>query len=230
MQILSVHISIHAPRAGGDVPAFGGDSAIQCISIHAPRAGGDSGKPHDVQWRLYISIHAPRAGGDIDGDSRCKYVMHFNPRPPCGGRLDVPCVVRGVLRDFNPRPPCGGRPPPQQRQQPPGPFQSTPPVRGATLSFARFMQSMRYFNPRPPCGGRLIAKARHGVGQSISIHAPRAGGDLLCRQTLLLQKISIHAPRAGGDDKRQQYPDRDRQISIHAPRAGGDHHGHLLLQ
>ena len=34
--------------------------------------------------------------------------------------------------------------------------------------------------------------------------------------------ISIHAPRAGSDDKRQQYPDRDRQISIHAPRAGSD--------
>ena len=56
---------------------------------------------------------------------------------------------------FNPRPPCGGR-----RRQRSGIickwlFQSTPPVRGATLTYRTLREELR----------------------EISIHAPRAGGD-----------------------------------------------------
>ena len=37
-----------------------------------------------------ISIHAPRAGGDMSGpNSAMRSISHFNPRPPCGGRLKV---------------------------------------------------------------------------------------------------------------------------------------------
>ena len=34
----------------------------------------------------------------------------------------------------------------------------------------------------------------------ISIHAPRAGGDAVCRLFAAQIFISIHAPRAGGDE------------------------------
>ena len=34
-------------------------------------------------------------------------------------------------------------------------FQSTPPVRGATLPYAPRICASDDFNPRPPCGGRL---------------------------------------------------------------------------
>ena len=58
-------------------------------------------------------------------------------------------------------------------------FQSTPPVRGATLL-------------HDVCKIHLY----------ISIHAPRAGGDKPARAAETEEAISIHAPRAGGDHNR----------------------------
>ena len=55
-------------------------------------------------------------------------------------------------------------------------FQSTPPVRGATVVIVR----VRYVD-------------------DISIHAPRAGGDFGANIKIPERQISIHAPRAGGD-------------------------------
>ena len=78
-------------------------------------------------------------------------------------------------------------------------FQSTPPVRGAT---------------------ELAAAA--AIITTISIHAPRAGGDDKDLLKALVAKISIHAPRAGGDRVRNVLALRIDIISIHAPRAGGD--------
>ena len=36
-----------------------------------------------------ISIHAPRVGGDVAFGLQCGVFNHFNPRPPCGGRLEL---------------------------------------------------------------------------------------------------------------------------------------------
>ena len=57
---------------------------------------------------------------------------------------------------------------------------------------------------------------------SISIHAPREGGDV-CSLIVPgdVTGISIHAPREGGDGK-QKGKVVDVKISIHAPREGGD--------
>ena len=56
-----------------------------------------------------ISIHAPREGGDSSAN-RCRSCwIHFNPRPPRGGRLNIMYTIVGVQI-----------------------FQSTPPARGAT--------------------------------------------------------------------------------------------------
>ena len=193
------------------------------ISIHAPRAGGDLSGRYKKGWRMKfqstppvrgatalarhgaagspISIHAPRAGGDQTWETWSIGPTHFNPRPPCGGRrqrlLLIPAgdrlfqstpPVRGatdqcsigfdigkisihapraggdlllmclktVLGDFNPRPPCGGRLYAQKYRCSLIEFQSTPPVRGATLPRWRHRSRSQYFNPRPPCGGRLM--------------------------------------------------------------------------
>ena len=56
-----------------------------------------------------------------------------------------------------------------------------------------------YFNPRPPCGGRRALVESGRPGKSISIHAPRAGGDHDGDDISQRFGISIHAPRAGGD-------------------------------
>ena len=79
------HISIHAPREGGDGnPVLGNQTILRFqstppargatgflslawdamnISIHAPREGGDI-DIDDLQECMDISIHAPREGGD----------------------------------------------------------------------------------------------------------------------------------------------------------------------
>ena len=57
-------------------------------------------------------------------------------------------------------------------------FQSTPPARGATAAPPEPGRYTIYFNPRPPRGGRLAPRAAAHWAGSISIHAPREGGDL----------------------------------------------------
>ena len=101
------HISIHAPREGGDYlyvylprtpqtfqstpPARGATSSLQSrcqpihISIHAPREGGDHGVLFFMFPRLHISIHAPREGGDSPSVSNAPPPMQFQSTPPARG-------------------------------------------------------------------------------------------------------------------------------------------------
>ena len=124
--------------------------------------------------------------------------MDFNPRSPCGERRIAPITSRVNLS-----------------------FQSTLPLRGATVP-----------------DGAVPGKDR------ISIHAPLAGSDCLSvvpsfisswfQSTLPLRgatrlawnyakhfDISIHAPLAGSD-KKVDTEIREYYISIHAPLAGSD--------
>ena len=108
---VSSHISIHAPREGGDwsfvvtdslalkisihAPREGGDHSLdneilkqqELISIHAPREGGDATSNSIIAHHPGISIHAPREGGDGEYWNYFYNVWNFNPRPPRGGRL-----------------------------------------------------------------------------------------------------------------------------------------------
>ena len=194
------HISIHAPRVGGD-QCLRFRRYLVCISIHAPRVGGDPSWP--------ISRSAPR---------------YFNPRPPCGGRpfsFLQPCPSRGLFQStppvwgatqayrtrgggaghFNPRPPCGGRP---LYAHPVSVtlvfisihaprvggdvrarsvavrllvFQSTPPVWGATSKLASRLIAC-IFQSTPPVWGATIHVLGAPLRIDISIHAPRVGGDI----------------------------------------------------
>ena len=147
-------ISIHAPRAGGDDFEFGIPQGATGISIHAPRAGGDIlGTSKQVISR-YISIHAPRAGGDATTAEELYNAMQFQSTPPVRGATNVKKIAGSYFI-----------------------FQSTPPVRGATQGQGLRQRHHGNFNPRPPCGGRLCSECHRDYDNSISIHAPRAGGD-----------------------------------------------------
>ena len=78
-----------------------------------------------------ISIHAPRAGSDKARRGQRATREHFNPRPPCGERPVEGWEARETTL-----------------------FQSTPPVRGATIIGLIYL-----------------------IDINISIHAPRAGSD-----------------------------------------------------
>ena len=72
-------------------------------------------------------------------------------------------------------------------------------MRGATTWPPHFPASVPHFNPRTPCGVRPNPYRLLICSVGISIHAPRAGCDLISSITKAVIMISIHAPRAGCD-------------------------------
>ena len=151
-----------------------------------------------------------------------RHFFNFNPRPPRGGRRF--CRPSSPSAgNFNPRPPRGGR---RIRNCPwciVPKFQSTPPARGATA---------KTWQTAPP-------------HQTISIHAPREGGDCWRRRGTFCGRSFQSTPPARGatvlvlcvgagrGDFNPRPPRGGRHcvtsllvltfdISIHAPREGGD--------
>ena len=187
----------------------------------------------------------PARGGDTRIRGGRAYEPHFNPRPPRGGRpgggsryFEAELISIHAPREggdhgrewrsirhghFNPRPPRGGR------------------------HHGREWRSIRHrhFNPRPPRGGRRNGQSHEAGIMTISIHAPREGGDRTDGWTLATGRIFQSTPPARGatnycpncgakmDDFNPRPPRGGRPeirflrgrlkfISIHAPREGGD--------
>ena len=218
----SAQISIHAPLAGCDPPSAFEVVEVR-ISIHAPLAGCDDADDGYFSDTVEISIHAPLAGCDGHLRPVRASVDHFNPRTPCGvrpRRTSTPC---GVSR-----------------------FQSTHPLRGATLDDSHY-NSTSAFQSTHPLRGATYAYYANGNSKVISIHAPLAGCDWQTVSTHRTNGISIHAPLAGCDShpSPQAHPPLNFNprtpcgvrlaaetrtgirvsISIHAPLAGCDIHG-----
>ena len=77
--------------------------------LSTPSARRATGKPRPWRRHKKISIHALREEGDAINLDLAKFVLHFYPRPPRGGRL-VAASAFTPLSNFYPRPPRGGRP------------------------------------------------------------------------------------------------------------------------
>ena len=212
-------ISIHAPHAGRDSMTTATRREAY-ISIHAPHAGRDLTSEEFGNY-LGISIHAPHAGRDSCQLYLAAGYLYFNPRAPCGARLEINELPHPRDHNFNPRAPCGAR-----------------------RHFLFFGMDRNDFNPRAPCGARHHGRGQAAAGRFISIHAPHAGRDDDKTSQCGYRDISIHAPHAGRDTchgrsrrtniefqstrpmrgatcEEQDHP-RDTQISIHAPHAGRD--------
>ena len=147
-----------------------------------------------------ISIHAPLAGCDHRSAGQGGHGGHFSPRTPCGVRRGV-SIVAVVGRAF----------------------QSTHPLRGATLCPCAFTCLLLHFNPRAPCGVRRkefqdYSKRFH----DISIHAPLAGCDpiKLAPADTTSGFQSTHPLR--GATSWELWDRLSAAISIHAPLAGRD--------
>ena len=175
-------ISIHAPRAGSDyggepdqgdclefqstLPVRGATRPSVVIALFSafqstlPVRGATKrvllcGAPGD------ISIHAPRAGSDMAGSQIRAIALNFNPRSPCGER-PPPAARERRGPHFNPRSPCGER----LRQALAGyftkEFQSTLPVRGATLDSVFVAVRLSRFQSTLPVRGATFMP-RKGV-------------------------------------------------------------------
>ena len=127
--------------------------------------------------------------------------------------------------DFNPRPPYGGRPEGAEYLSLfDTKFQSTPPIRGATLMYFMVICWIEHFNPRPPYGGRHEMEftrtddgkfqstppirgatdrpAHDGHAASFQSTPPIRGATRRVIAVRLCRAISIHAPHTGGDFRR----------------------------
>ena len=141
-----------------------------------------------------VSIHAPRAGRDHIDRAKVGRRHSFNPRAPCGARQPLHISVEDSPM-----------------------FQSTRPVRGAT-----------------------VCKALCSPCHIVSIHAPRAGRDevraMYTQKEMQFQStrpvrgatigsgtrgrvayVSIHAPRAGRDEKWTKTGESERSFNPRAP-------------
>ena len=208
------------------------------VSIHAPRAGGDASNAGKTTACSMFQSTPPARGATLSGDAQDGIRTRFNPRPPRGGRPHARprCAVP---TSFNPRPPRGGRRLIRSHPQGQRLFQSTPPARGATSGSGSVAPHSIGFNPRPPRGGRPEQAAVDARRAAVSIHAPRAGGDLSRRAGTPRDCFNPRPPRGGrrGSTRRRSCgrcfnprPPRGGRPrrryaairSIHAPRAGGD--------
>ena len=192
---------------------------------------------------IEVSIHAPHAGRDSDRNLSLSPYPCFNPRAPCGARHAAVRFAVSVMR-FNPRAPCGARRRTHAEFGGDLAFQSTRPMRGATvppgygptdvlvsihaphagrdLLMGCKTRQWGCFNPRAPCGARQGLTARKHLSQQVSIHAPHAGRDTDHRADLYRsQRFNPRAPCGARRSARGGRHYR-RRVSIHAPHAGRD--------
>ena len=73
-------------------------------------------------------------------------------------------------------------------------FQSTRPVRGATIVSGRHTTICYRFNPRAPYGARQAGRLDETQGVIVSIHAPRTGRDVSFK-LVITRRIGFN-PRA----------------------------------
>ena len=124
---------------------------------------------------LHVSIHAPHAGRDHVKETSKVSAIGFNPRAPCGARL-IAVWGHGAVEGFQSTRPMRGATLSNASSSSLLMFQSTRPMRGATIRCSTRIARGRRFNPRAPCGAR---HRQHIVVKNVkvSIHAPHAGRD-----------------------------------------------------
>ena len=198
---------------------------VRCSTIfqstHPVRGATEAGDSRLFEW--LISIHAPRAGCDLNLRDLVGLTCISIHAPRAGCDLESSSLLPLYLL-----------------------FQSTHPVRGATALKGVVSSGKTLFQSTHPVRGATLELLRKAGIIVISIHAPRAGCDLVplphvgfnqgfqsthpvrgatgylpagwnCSQ------ISIHAPRAGCDTSPEDTKNKLKEISIHAPRAGCDY-------
>ncbi len=177
------------------------------ISIHSPHARGDLKAISRIQGAA-ISIHSPHARGDRTQVYLGRDAADFNPLPSCEGR------------------PSGGMQHGKRLR-----FQSTPLMRGETLSGIVIAKRRKSFQSTPLMRGETQKRIIAASGGDISIHSPHARGDTLQRVRGETQGGALaHAqtthfnplPSCEGRLPTRRQREGQNFISIHSPHARGD--------
>ena len=258
-------ISIHAPRAGSD-RVSAESSRVATISIHAPRAGSDSVSTPGFDVCPYFNPRSP-CGERRAATPRRRRLKIFQSTLPVRGATRLDGAAGRMGQNFNPRSPCGERPlmgitvantpcisihAPRAGSDPLMPssssaswvFQSTLPVRGATVGCCFRSCTSTHFNPRSPCGERRSWGSNSNPQYPFQSTLPvrgATGGPIstersaeIFQSTLPVRGATVFGEGHNRDidfNPRSPCGERLRRgrrilatpvISIHAPRAGSD--------
>ena len=153
------------------------------MSIHALRGEGDVDEFH-LELNSLISIHALRGEGDSVISYTRRTVVHFNPRPPWGGRL-LNSLALAVLLPIFQSTPSVGRAISDELEVVDSldEFQSTPSVGRATPSLVKSVIIV-LFQSTPSVGRATALPDPPKKSIEISIHALRGEGDFPRRRVL----------------------------------------------
>ena len=213
-------ISTHAPLAGHDDRSVGvllGVVVFQptrplrgttfsrsglyretAISTHAPLAGHDSSEARLCRPSR-ISTHAPLAGHDWRPDSSAtEFRNNFNPRAPCGARLQVSRPF-SFPYPFQPTRPLRGATDDLLADAVPNEISTHAPLAGRDRGFCNIYRYKQISTHAPLAGrdwrgGAMVA--RHALFQPTR---PLRGATATSATTFIFVIISTHAPLAGRD-------------------------------
>ena len=154
VRYLGAGISIHAPHAGSD------RRRIWAMTAHGnfnprPPCGERQSRPADSLFVTSFQSTPPMRGATFYGVAGEHHGGDFNPRPPCGERRPTAHHEERRGRISIHAPHAGSDEPVMPIFKTRYPFQSTPPMRGATAHSTDAPKISPNFNPRPPCGERL---------------------------------------------------------------------------
>ena len=147
---------------------------------------------------LEISIHAPHTGRD-NKERNALYLHFISIHAPHTGRDCVLPARSSNTPGFQSTRPIRGATLPQAATGSDAAFQSTRPIRGATGTPLLAGTVGNHFNPRAPYGARRHRRPLQLHQVSISIHAPHTGRDVEDLPARRPAGISIHAPHTGRD-------------------------------
>ncbi len=148
------------------------------ISIRTLLAGSDLLMCQPVPWRHLFQSTLPLRGATFWSVSRNTTYILFQSTLPLRGATAAPAESRKHLRYFNPRSPCGERLNRVIQRFRSRLISIHAPLAGSDPTADLFATKLTNFNPRSPCGERPSNTTRKNDFTSISIHAPLAGSDL----------------------------------------------------
>ena len=218
-------ISIHALREEGDLRRIPESLPPENISIHALREEGDpAGGAARAEAKRFLSTPSARRATVVAALAQL-VSNHFYPRPPRGGRRQLPqrrafwiAISIHALReegdpdaldchwrawDFYPRPPRGGRPaPPRAIVFVQCNFYPRPPRGGRHCCCWNCYGAQRFLST--PSARRATAYPKHlfKILRYFYPRPPRGGRQLMDDVMSYARYISIHALREEGDSPR----------------------------
>ena len=125
----------------------------------------------------HVSTHAPLAGSDGAKSQSCRPVDGFNPRSPCGERLDSITREQVDEEGFNPRSPCGERLDDLRVRAGVGGVSTHAPLAGSDGVAPIRRGRSSGFQPTLPLRGATANVVEAAREFWVSTHAPLAGSD-----------------------------------------------------